>query len=93
MKKTPLQNHTGVAEKNLEILLERASKSGAKLALKELGLQDQYAAQDIHDLRDLLRALQTAKKEIFRSFIRWITLGILTLVLLGILAKTGGIFE
>ena len=58
-------------------------------ALHQVGLHDESAAQDIHDLRDLLGAFRAAKREAFRSFIRWLTLGVLALLLAGLAAKAG----
>lgn len=38
------------------------SERGAYSALKRLGLDDQYAGQDIKDLRDILKAYRIVKK-------------------------------
>ena len=72
-----------------EALLEQAACRGARKALHQVGLHDESAAQDIHDLRDLLGAFRGAKRESFRSFIRWLTLGVLALLLAGLAAKAG----
>ena len=39
---------------NLEQLIERAACRGARLALAEIGLEDDRAPQDVRDLRNLL---------------------------------------
>ena len=52
----------------LELLLEQASKEGAKKALTELGLHDENAPTDIRDLRELLKAFRIAKKDAFQDF-------------------------
>lgn len=72
-----------------ESLLEQAACRGARKALHEVGLNDENAAEDVRDLRDLLGAMRTAKKEAFRAFIRWLTLGFLVLLLAGVAAKAG----
>ncbi len=72
-----------------ESLLEQAACRGARKALQEVGLNDENAAADVRDLRDLLSAMRTAKQEAFRAFIRWLTLGFLVLLLAGVTAKAG----
>lgn len=72
-----------------EALLEQAACRGARKALLEVGLNDENAAADVRDLRDLLSAMRTAKQEAFRTFIRWATVGILVLLLAGVAAKAG----
>jgi hypothetical protein len=72
-----------------ESLLEQAACRGARKALHEVGLNDEKAAADVRDLRDLLSAMRTAKQEAFRAFIRWLTVGVLILLLAGVAAKAG----
>lgn len=72
-----------------ESLLEQAACRGARKALHEVGLNDENAAADVRDLRDLLSAMRTAKQEAFRAVVRWVTVGILILLLAGIAAKSG----
>jgi len=72
-----------------ESLLEQAACRGALKALHEVGLNDENAAEDVRDLRDLLGAMRMAKKEAFRAFIRWLTMGLLILLLAGVAAKSG----
>lgn len=73
----------------LEILLEQASKNGAKMALTELGLHDENARTDIKDMRELLTALRMAKKDSFRIFIKWLVVGIMTLITAGFISLLG----
>lgn len=73
----------------LEAMLEKASKQGAKLALAELGLDDGHARIDIRDLRELLKAFRMAKKDSFRLFVKWIVIGIITLITAGFISLIG----
>ena len=73
----------------LELLLEQASKEGAKQALTELGLHDENAPTDIRDLRELLRAFRIAKKDAFRISVKWIVVGIMTLITAGFISLLG----
>ncbi len=89
-KKTARQGDVVVVPRQeFESLLEQAACRGARKALHEVGLNDENAAADVRDLRDLLSAMRTAKQEAFRAFIRWLTVGILVLLLAGVAAKAG----
>lgn len=73
----------------LELLLEQASKQGAKMALAELGLHDENAPTDIKDLRELLKAFRIAKKDSFRLFIKWVVIGFMTFITAGFFSLIG----
>lgn len=75
-----------ISKCELEQLLEHASKQGAKIALSELGLNDENASSDIRDLRELLKALRLAKKDSFRIFIKYLVVGIMTLITAGFIS-------
>jgi len=51
-----------ITPEQLEDMLDRAAKKGASEALRELGLQDQDAANDIRDMRGLLEHGDTLRK-------------------------------
>ena len=51
-----------LTENQLEDMLDRAAKKGASKALRELGLQDASAANDIREMRGLLDAWRLTKK-------------------------------
>ncbi len=73
----------------LEQILEQASKNGAKMALSELGLHDKSAPTDIRDLRELLKAFRMAKKDSFRICVKWVVVGIMTLITAGFISLLG----
>ena len=75
-----------LSEEQLAVMLERASHQGARRALAEIGLHDEHAEHDIRDLRDLMASFRIAKTVAFRTFIRWLTIGVLTLILAGIVS-------
>ena len=77
----------------LEALLQKASKQGAKMALAELGLEDSHAGMDIRDLRELLKAFRMAKKDSFRIFVKWIVIGVITLITAGFISLIGDNFK
>ncbi len=77
----------------LELLLEQASKEGAKKALTELGLHDENAPTDIRDLRELLKAFRIAKKDAFRISVKWVVVGVMTLITAGFISLLGDYFK
>ncbi len=86
------QAHTGefiLTKCELEQILEQASRNGAKMALRELGLHDDKAPTDIRDLRELLKAIRMAKKDSFRICVKWIVVGIMTLITAGFISLLG----
>lgn len=66
-----------LTEAELEAMLDRAAKRGATEALARLGLHDETAQRDLSDMRDLIGAWRTTRKEIGRTFIRMVTTGAL----------------
>ena len=75
-----------ISECEFERLMGKASKKGARLALSELGLDDEHAHLDIRDLRELLSAFKMAKRHTFKIFIKWLVIGIMTLITAGFLS-------
>lgn len=69
-----------VTEEQMDELLERAAKAGAKQALKELGLGDENAGNDIRDIRSILDGFREARKTVFLAFLKWGTAAILTFI-------------
>jgi len=75
-----------ISECEFERLMSKASKQGARLALSELGLDDEDAHLDIRDLRGLLSAFKMAKRHTFKIFIKWLVIGVMTLITAGFLS-------
>tara|TARA_R110002073_G_scaffold82936_1_gene197863 strand:+ start:488 stop:733 length:246 start_codon:yes stop_codon:yes gene_type:complete len=67
-----------ITPEQLEEILDRAAKKGASEALRELGLQDQDAANDIRDMRGLLEAWRYTKKSIWATTVKMGTVAVLT---------------
>lgn len=78
-----------ISEEQLEVILDRAAKRGAKEALAELGLQDDQAQKDIHEMRSLLDAYRDTKKSIWTTFIRLATVAILSFVAASVWMQIG----
>lgn len=67
-----------ITPEQLEEMLDRAARKGASEALRELGLQDQDAANDIRDMRGLLEAWRYTKKSIWATTVKMGTVAVLT---------------
>ena len=64
----------------LEALLDRSAKNGARAALEELGLQDDSAAKDIEDIRELLASWRETRKAVWSTVVKIATTGILLFI-------------
>ncbi len=68
-------------------LLAQASESGAQRALAHLGLDDESAAKDMMELRELLTAWRDAKRSARKAAIGWIVRMGLAFILIGLAVK------
>lgn len=78
-----------VPESQFRQLLEEAAHNGARRAFSELGLDDEHAAADIRDLRDLMSAYRSVTSEALRTATRLITTAIIGALALGAIFKAG----
>lgn len=72
-----------LTDEQLEVLLERAAHRGACRALKDVGLEDDGAANDIRDLRQLIDGWRDVKKSVIHTFAKWVVLVILGIISVG----------
>jgi hypothetical protein len=73
----------------LRAIVEEASDLGAARVLSRMGLADSGAHEDLHELRELLRAWRDAKASAWRAAVEWTVRGVLALLLLGIAVRMG----
>ena len=64
----------------MEAMLERASEKGAQRALERVGLHDEHALKDVHDLRDLLDMWRQVRTGALRSLGKIVMLGLLLII-------------
>jgi hypothetical protein len=64
----------------LEAMLDRAARKGAKEALRSIGLLDDDAHKDITEMRSLLEAWRDTRKSIWSTLVKLATVGILTFI-------------
>src|SRR5690606_12771504 len=87
MTPSKVGDHFRVSETALEALLVRASETGARRALQEVGLEGKDAAEDIRDLRSLLAGFRLARRTAVQTTVRILTTGILIALMAGIAIK------
>ena len=61
-------------------LLEAAAEAGARKALCDVGLSDDEAVHDMHELRTLLDSWRSVKRNVGETTTRFLTLAILTAI-------------
>ena len=75
-----------IKEAELRIIIREEMKS----VLKEVGLHDDDAGNDVRDLRSLITDWRGIKKTIFQTVARWGTLIVLGILTLGTWNKLNG---
>ena len=73
----------------LRAMIEEASELGAGRALCRLGLDDEHAARDMAELRELLGAWRDAKASARHALIGWVVRMVLALTVLGLAIRVG----
>ena len=75
-------------------LIAAAAEKGASAALKRVGLADEYAGQDVRELRNLLDTWRAAKRTVFKTTVSMVARAVLWLFLLALAfaaGKSGGL--
>ena len=62
-----------MTEAEMEAMVERAAEAGAKKALREAGLSDDDALNDVRELRNLLDSFRFARRTFQRTIVQAIT--------------------
>ena len=64
----------------LEDMLDRAARRGAKEALRSIGLLDDDAHKDITEMRGLIEAWRDTRKSIWSTITKLVTVAVLTFI-------------
>lgn len=72
-----------MTEAELEAMIDRAAKRGAKEALRDIGLSDESAYTDVKEIRGLLDAWRATKRTVGEVVTRVITTVILSALATG----------
>ena len=73
-------SEVNLSPEELEEMLDRAAKRGAKEALRSIGLLDDDAQRDITEMRSLLEAWRDTRKSIWSTITRLVTVAVLTFI-------------
>ncbi len=73
----------------LEAMLDRAAKRGAKVVLTELGLHDEAASNDMRELRTLLKTWQSTRLSIWNTFVKITTVAVFGFIATAIWMQLG----
>lgn len=73
----------------LEAMLDRAAKRGAKAALSDIGLHDDDASGDIRELRTLLDSYRETRKGVWSTVVKFLTLAVLTFIATSVWMELG----
>lgn len=71
---------TTITNEELEAMLDRAARKGAKQALASIGLLDDSAQKDITEMRSLLEAWRDTRRSVWNTVTKVITVSILTFI-------------
>ena len=73
----------------LEAMLDRAAKRGAKEALRDIGLHDEDAHRDINELRNLLDTYRETRKGVWSTIVKFLTVAVLTFIATSVWMELG----
>ena len=79
-----------MTEQEIERLIDRAAKEGAKQALRDIGLSDSEAYDDVKELRSLLETWRDTKRTVGQTIARMLTTALLTALAAGVWMNWGG---
>lgn len=80
---------TNLTPEELEAILDRAARRGAKEALRSIGLLDDDAHKDITEMRGLLEAYRDTKKSVWTTVVRITTIALLSFVAASVWMQIG----
>ena len=69
-----------LSPEELEDMLDRAARRGAKEALRSIGLLDDDAHKDITEMRGLIEAWRDTRKSIWSTITKLVTVAVLTFI-------------
>ena len=69
-----------LSPEELEDMLDRAARRGAKEALRSIGLLDDDAQRDITEMRGLIEAWRDTRRSIWSTITKLVTVAVLTFI-------------
>ena len=73
-------SQVNISHDELEAMLDRAARRGAKEALRSIGMLDDDAHRDITEMRSLIEAWRDTRKSIWTTAVKVATVAVLTFI-------------
>ncbi len=73
-------NNITLTIEQIEEMLDKAARRGAKEALRSIGLLDDDAQKDILEMRNLIEAWRDTRRSIWSTVVKLATVGVLTFI-------------
>ena len=73
-------NNITLTIEQIEEMLDKAARRGAKEALRSIGLLDDDAQKDILEMRNLIEAWRDTRRSVWSTVVKLATVGVLTFI-------------
>jgi tRNA A-37 threonylcarbamoyl transferase component Bud32 len=76
-----------VTDEEIKAIARQAAQEAVDQTLRRLNLSDEDSGQDLHDLRELLSSWRSAKRTMWTTVVRSMTLFVLGMLALGVVMQ------
>jgi len=76
-----------VTDEEIKAIAQQAAQEAVDQTLRRLNLSDEDSGQDLHDLRELLSSWRSAKRTMWTTVVRSVTLFVLGMIALGVVMQ------
>lgn len=76
-----------MTDEEIKALARQAAQEAVDQTLRRLNLSDEDSGQDLHDLRELLSSWRSAKRTMWTTLVRSVTLFVLGMIALGVVMQ------
>jgi len=76
-----------VTDEEIKAIAQQAAQEAVDQTLRRLNLSDEDSGQDLHDLRELLSSWRSAKRTMWTTVVRSVTLFVLGMLALGVVMQ------
>ena len=76
-----------MTDEESKAIARQAAQEAVDQTLRRLNLSDEDSGQDLHDLRELLSSWRSAKRTMWTTLVRSVTLFVLGMIALGVVMQ------
>ena len=76
-----------MTDEEIKAIAQQAAQEAVDQTLRRLNLSDEDSGQDLHDLRELLSSWRSAKRTMWTTVVRSMTLFVLGMIALGVVMQ------